>query len=137
MFAQPLNLIQSFTTLELTLISALALNIAALIYVFKQWLILRYVFFTSSDWCAEKINEICDDATERITELAIQIYEAKYSKEVAREEAMKYVSTAIRNGASDWFQQKEKFQNKLEKNGQPRLGYDDGWLGLGARWCTK
>ena len=127
--------ILSLTALEITLIAIIIVLAFAFLYVLKQWLILRYVFFTSSDWCADKITEICEDAIEKITDLSNQIYELKYGKEIDKAEALKFVSTSIINGNKDWFIQKEKFQNKIEKNGQPRLGLDDGWFSLGSRWC--
>ena len=128
------NLILSLTALEITLIFAVLLLLWALAYVLKQWLILRHVFYTSSDWCALKINEISVDATEKIIELVDQIHEIKYSKRFDVKEARQYVSSSITNANDEWFAQKEKFQNRLEKNGQPRLGINDGWLSLGSRW---
>jgi hypothetical protein len=134
MLAEIYNLTQRLTSLEITLIVVLTLLSISFFYVLKQWLILRYVFFTSSDWCADKIKEISEDATERIVELVRQLYELKNDKNIEHDEAIKYVSTSIVNANKDWFTQKEKFQTRLEKNGQPRLSYDDGWFSLGARW---
>ncbi len=134
MLTEIYNLTKSLTLLEITLIVLVALLSISFFYVLKQWLILRYVFFTSSDWCADKIKEISEDATESIVELVKQIYELKNTKNIEHDEAIKYVSTSILNANQDWFAQKEKFQTRLERNGQPRLSYDDGWLSLGARW---
>ena len=134
MLTEIYNLLQRLTSLEIALIIALTFLTIAFAYVIKQWLILRYVFFTSSDWCADKINEISEDATDKIIELVTQIYEIKHQRNIEHSEAIRYVSTSIVNANKDWFTQKEKFQNRLEKNGQPRLSYDDGWLSLGARW---
>lgn len=134
MLTEFFSLIQQLTLLEIALIIALALIIIFLFYVLKQWLILRYVFFTSSDWCADKINEISEDATQKIVEVVSQLYELKYDKKIEQDEALSYVSSSIKNASYDWFIQKEKFQNRLEKNGQPRLSHDDGWFSLGARW---
>jgi len=135
------NLISSATKfiiglskLEIFLIAINLFMLFAFTYVLKQWLILRYIFFISSDWCADKIKEICEDSTQIIIENVNQIYEMKYGKTIESGEAMKYVATSISNGHKDWFIQKEEFQARLEKNGQPRLGVDDGWFSLGSRW---
>ena len=83
------NLISSTTKfivglskLEIFLIAANLFTLFAFTYVIKQWLILRYIFFTSSDWCADKIKEICEDSTQIIIENVNQIYEMKYGKKI-------------------------------------------------------
>jgi len=89
---------------------------------------IRYQFISSSDWCADKIYEIQEDAVNEIVEIVTTKYK------VDEIEAIKWVPDSILNAKKEWIEQKENFQNNLMINKIKNLSQEDYYPGISLRY---
>ena len=115
------------TSLEIILIAALTLCVCLLIWINhkiarlrQKHLILRHIFISSSDWSANKIEEVANDAVVQICDLVCQFDPSR-----TFEEARGEVRNNILDASKEWAAQIDALQSRLERNGLRRLGGTD------------
>lgn len=104
------------TTLEIVLASALALTCGLLFRLYRKHLILRHVFIHSSDWCARKVEEVAQSATDQITRIAMEDA-AERGWQLSESEAREGVNCNILNATNEWQAQADAMQACLKRNG--------------------
>lgn len=119
------------TALSILLMLALVASIALLIRTRHHYLIMRHEFIRSSDWCARKIEEMAEAATDEIREMA-KWHAQEQGEEISDEDALDRVPDVIRESLEKWRKQKDAFQMRLQQQGIPPLENDDD-LPLGLR----
>jgi len=112
------------TNLEVGLGLALASSVALLFRTHRKLLILRHLFVLSSDWCANKIGDLADTATDSIIQQAQWARELQ-GRQMPEDEARTLVPDVILEAKQNWTIQKEAFQADLARNGIVPLGQSD------------
>lgn len=102
--------------IEIALSGALALMIYLLVRSHRKTLILRHIFMQSSDWCADKINELVDDASNAIVELETALAKEK-GRIITNDRAGDAIPFIILHAKREWKAQKDEFQETLVLNG--------------------
>ena len=120
------------SVLEITLSILLFASCFATFRMYQTQTILRHQFIHSSDWCGRKIAEMTECASGCIADMAEE--QAKSSgRSITKQEAEAHIPFIISQASSEWWDQKEAFQNRLSRNGIHPLGANDLDLELAPR----
>ena len=118
------------TYLTFSIVINLAL-VYGIIRLYFSRMLIRSEFILFSDWSYNKIKCMADSAKWQITDL-VASGRGQKNDGVRYEENLGEVSYEILNAEKDWFEAKENFQLKFEKNGIRRLTDDDKYYFIDA-----
>lgn len=109
------------TNLEITLIAAEVVTLAALVRLYRKHMIVRHLFIRFSDWTALKIDEMAESASWEIMDRQkTACQEQGYP--ITDEEARGCVPDVIIHAKGEWRDQADYFQAMLKRNGLSPLG---------------
>lgn len=115
---------EHMTNFEIALSVAEVGTLWALVRLYRKQLIIRHLFIRSSDWYANKIDEMTESASWTIIEQA-QEAAKRNGLTLTDDDARGYIPIAILDARKEWEEQTDELQTTLKLNGLSPLGVFD------------